>query len=451
MPSDVPLVIGVVTFNNLELLKQCLPSWQNIPGTFLFVWDNGSDSEVVEWLREQRIDKLVEMKTNRGLSFARNRIIEFNRDFIHHPYILLMDSDVLLMPGSVAEMVAAMDAHPDAGILGYAQANKGFPVSPDGVVEEIANECQLSRMQMWLEIGLFPETVTYYSADSWKSTIANMSGWRTRVLFGEGYRHYKHGSHVNPEVPEAMHRDRAYWLQMEKRFKTYWTRRLVMQKGGSFSGFHVGRGDSDLLVTGQLLDLNDHLYPVLRPSVQRQFTNWSDVQALIHLMGTVEGNYLEVGCNEGLTLMQLAYNFPERQHYGVDFCRPRTREQDNEQPPRERLGWHTRSFRNVRVFDCDFANFDTDLLDDIGLVFIDADHGYDSVKTATEKLLAAFLRHPRKTRRIIAWHDYIPCSASSKDTPAWVQVGHYVRAEVAARFPCRFIYETNLAYMTYVP
>lgn len=444
------MIVGIVTFNNLPMLQRCFASWRAVPNSELVVWDNGSTADTVSWLKAQPIDKLFESPTNVGLCVGRNRIIEYSRDTSTCPYLLLMDSDVLLHEGSAPLMTAALDASPDVGMVSFMQANQGFPVHPDGFVEEVSNECVMSRLRMWAEIGTFPETLLYYSGDSWKSTLANMTGWKTKVISGvQGYEHYAHGSHVNPEVPKILVQDREHWLETEGRFEAYWRRRLLFGKGHTHDGPYLDEAGADWKVPDEVFEPDPALQKLLRPTYTRQYTPDLDVMALIWLAQRVEGNYLEVGCHQGLTLMQVAYNYPERFHYGIDCTGPTAMPsgQAIERPNVYELGWQVRAFRNVRVIDSDFDTFDLSRLENVAFVFLDSDHSYDGVKRCTEKVLAYFAQLPSK-RRIIAWHDYIPKKQESATTPSWLKVGSYVRSEMADRFVCRQIRGTAIAYAT---
>jgi ABC-type polysaccharide transport system permease subunit len=69
---------------------------------------------------------------------------------------------------------------------------------------------------------------------------------------------------------------------------------------------------------------------------------------------------------------------------------------------------------------------------------------YEGVKEATERVLEYYYALPVK-RRIIAWHDYTPLRLKKGDE--WIGVGEYVRKELSERFVCRFVRNTNLAYM----
>ena len=224
--------IGVVTFNRLDLLQKCLPSWieSNCP---VVIWDNGSGPEVIVWLSKYQV-KLLRSPANQGVAVGRNRLVDYFRD--NHPnveYLLLPDSDVQLLPGCITAMVEKIKSNPEYGFVAWPQANQGFPVGADGMVEETASECQLSRMETWREIGRYPETLVYYSLDSWMATIANMLGWKTALVLGkgEGYIHYKHGSQANPGVKKQISRDVALWQRKEGKMIEYWTQRFKYGKG----------------------------------------------------------------------------------------------------------------------------------------------------------------------------------------------------------------------------
>jgi glycosyltransferase involved in cell wall biosynthesis len=445
---SVPLVVGVVTYNNLPMIQKCFESWRRIPNAHLAVWDNGSEPATTEWLKSQPIDKLYLNPTNAGLCVGRNRIIEYNREVVRGDFILLLDSDVLVHEGSVELMLEAINSDGSVGMVGFGQANQGFPLGANSFVEEASNECILSRMSMWREIGTFPESLTYYSSDSWKSTLANMHGWKTKLVTSvKGYDHFAHGSHVNKPVPAIMRKDEEYWLTMERRFVSYWRQRLLVGKGNVYKADMSEPNGADWLVPDEIFEPDDRVLKLLKPTVQTQFTNWIDAQALTMLMTHVNGNYLEIGCHHGLTLMQLAYNYPHMTCYGLDYSGTdieRPEEQQDERPSHEEIGWHTRSFRNVKTFDAPVAKFPFQSLEDVALTFIDANLTYEGVKEATERVLEHYYALPVK-RRIIAWHDYTPLRL--KQPGDWIGTGEYVRKELAERFVCRFVRNTNLAYM----
>lgn len=452
MSGKSPIAVGVVTFNNLPLIQKCFSSWRDVPNSHLVVFDNGSNPDVAAWLRRQRVDRLIMAPKNMGLCVARNRIIEYCRDREVAPFVLLADSDVRFHQDMTEKMLQLMLADEQVGIVGYEQANKGFPVAADGSIEEIANECQLTRLEMWLEIGGFPERVKYYSADSWKSTIANMHGWKTRVIRGEkGYDHFQHGSQVNAGVKEQMILDSKRWEQKEYQFCLYWRTRILLGKGSLYKAEILDK-DSDAFVHECRFIAEEAKVECLVPSkTQLQFTPLLDVEALISIAQGTAGNILEIGCHEGLTTMQFAYNFPERTVYGIDYSGKEPAicdQQSGEQPRQDQIGRRTKAFRNTVIFDQKFERFDMNQLADVSFVFYDADLTYAGVKTATEKVLEYFVAHPSSAQRILAWHDYVPKRHVSSH-PTWLRVGEYVRREVAHAYKVYYLHGTDIAYLIF--
>ncbi|MCW5555104.1 MAG: glycosyltransferase [Verrucomicrobiae bacterium] len=452
MSGQTAIAVGIVTYNNLPLIQKCFASWREVPNGHLVVFDNGSTSEVTNWLRRQRIDRLIASPRNLGLCVARNRIIEYCRDREVAPYLLLADSDVLFHKGMTDRMLELMAGDERVGIVGFEQANKGYPVARDGSVEEIANECQLTRLEMWLEIGGFPERLRYYAGDSWKSTIANMHGWKTRLVRGEqGYEHFEHGSQVNPGVKEQMEVDTKLWAEKEQSFSRYWRTRLLLGKGKLYEIAPDDRAPDALVRESRFVAEAANVECLIPSKTGFCFTRQLDVEALVSIARQTTGNILEIGCHEGLTSMQFAFNFPERTVYGIDYSGKNpgiSPEHANEQPEPEQIGCKARGFRNVTVFDRHFGGFDMGQLADVGFVFYDADLTYAGIKSATEKVLHYFLTHPTSSKRVLAWHDYVPKRHSSNH-PSWLKVGDYVRNEIAPEFEVHYLQGTDVAYMVH--
>jgi len=223
--------VGVVTFNRLDLLRKCLPSWQSVPEGHLAIFDNGSDSDVIEYLGQQDTRKVFLSDKNRGTAYARNKLIRYFKGLGGIKYILLPDSDIQLHEGAVGEMCEVLENDGDVGIVGYPQANAGFDVY-DGYVEEIAHECAMTRVELWDDLQ-YPESLIYYSSDSYLSTLANMLGWRTKLVEGkgDGYTHFKHGSHKNEGVTQQASKDVRRWSEMEAKMVAYWLHRGEHGKG----------------------------------------------------------------------------------------------------------------------------------------------------------------------------------------------------------------------------
>jgi N-acetylglucosaminyl-diphospho-decaprenol L-rhamnosyltransferase len=109
------LAIIVVNYNTRELLKQCLASVyadlgsggsDGIAAEVILV-DNASSDGSAAMVREVFPQaRLIESGANLGLKAAHGR------------YLMLLNSDTLVLEGALRQLVAFMDAHPDAGMCG---------------------------------------------------------------------------------------------------------------------------------------------------------------------------------------------------------------------------------------------------------------------------------------------------------------------------------------------
>lgn len=228
--------IGIVTYNGLDVLKKCLETWICDDRYDLYVFDNGSDEETVKWLdhelvRHHRFIWLHLAGENKGLYYARNRLIEKITKSTESNLFVLMDSDIEFFPHSIDLMRDAINQRNDIGMVGFHQANSGFPISPEGFVEELTGECVMYRRELFQEVGGFNELLKYYSGDSHFCTKANMHGWKIKPILSEGYIHHKHTSQSNPGVKDQAAKDVEHWTEVDTNMEKYWSNRLVCGKG----------------------------------------------------------------------------------------------------------------------------------------------------------------------------------------------------------------------------
>jgi len=112
------LSISIVNFNTKEPLKQCLKSIQdNIKGlTYeVIVVDNNSKDGSVDMLKDEfAFVKLIVNEENRGAPVAKNQSFREAKG----KYVLILDSDIEILPGAIMEMFHFMDMNPEIGILG---------------------------------------------------------------------------------------------------------------------------------------------------------------------------------------------------------------------------------------------------------------------------------------------------------------------------------------------
>ena len=233
--------IGIVAYGNTELLELTIDSLKKTTTVEheLAIFDNSPANSVTRSYLEKRDDftllknenfitQLPDGWSNAGGAFGKNRLIEyFMRNY---EFILLVDSDVEFLPGCLEKMLSAVLSNKDAGYVGCPQANAGFAVR-EGLTEELASICNLTRSEMWQEVGLYPECLMYYSYDSWHSTLANMYGWRTYQLEKDYYIHHAHGSTSNEGVKTQAEHDCRLWAETEAKWEAYWKKRFEKGKG----------------------------------------------------------------------------------------------------------------------------------------------------------------------------------------------------------------------------
>lgn len=112
------LTVGLITWNAKDMLRDVLDSlkegMEGVDGEIVLI-DNHSTDGSVEMVKKDYPDVvLVENAENRGVARARNQILAPARG----RYIVFVDVDALVHPGSMRKLVDAMDARPDAGIGG---------------------------------------------------------------------------------------------------------------------------------------------------------------------------------------------------------------------------------------------------------------------------------------------------------------------------------------------
>ena len=106
----------IPTFNRAELVQDAIDSVlnQECTGVEVVVVDDGSTDGTGEVLRARYGEHInYYYQPNQGRSVARNMGIQISSGH----YLLFLDSDDLLLPGSLAAEVAFLDAHPEVDIV----------------------------------------------------------------------------------------------------------------------------------------------------------------------------------------------------------------------------------------------------------------------------------------------------------------------------------------------
>lgn len=127
-PLDVSVII--VNWNTSSLLQDCLTSLFEQTRDIVFetiVVDNGSEDDSVAMVRRMFPQvALLENKQNRGFAAANNQGIRLARG----RYVLLLNSDTVILDGAIQLTVQAADQYPAAGILGCRVLNRDRTLQP---------------------------------------------------------------------------------------------------------------------------------------------------------------------------------------------------------------------------------------------------------------------------------------------------------------------------------
>jgi GT2 family glycosyltransferase len=125
---DVSVV--VVNWNRQDLLQGCLRSvYENSGrlGVEVFVVDNASTDGGPEMVTVEFPEaRLIRNRENLGFSKANNQAIRATLS----RYVLLLNNDAYLLPGSLEKMVGFMDSHPEVGALGPRLLNDDGSLQP---------------------------------------------------------------------------------------------------------------------------------------------------------------------------------------------------------------------------------------------------------------------------------------------------------------------------------
>ena len=125
---DVSVVI--VNWNTREITRQCLQSvYQQTEGIAfeVIVIDNASSDQSVEMIRRDFPETtLIENKENKGFAAANNQGLSIAQG----RYVLLLNSDTLVLDNAIAKTIEFSDQHPEAAVLGCRVLNPDKTLQP---------------------------------------------------------------------------------------------------------------------------------------------------------------------------------------------------------------------------------------------------------------------------------------------------------------------------------
>ncbi|MBN2316597.1 MAG: glycosyltransferase family 2 protein [Sedimentisphaerales bacterium] len=235
---DVSIII--VAWNVRQLVYDCLKSvydeTKGIQFEVLYV-DNASEDGSVEMVRKEFPDvRIIENQKNEGFIRANNQAIEISRG----RYVLLLNSDTLVLDNAITKTVKFADEHPEAAVIGCkvfypdrslqrdcfmypsllnmlisaTYLNKIFPKSTFfgrermtwwdfNDVREVQTICgcySLVRMEAIKQVGVMDEAYYVYGDDPDWCYRFNKAGWKNMFMPHAQIIHY--GGQTTSHRPE---------------------------------------------------------------------------------------------------------------------------------------------------------------------------------------------------------------------------------------------------------
>jgi len=160
--DNVQLTISIVSYNTKALLNNCLDSiYKNIKNISfeVIVVDNNSTDGTIEMLEEKfpRI-KLIKNKENVGFAKANNQAILKSRG----KYFLLLNSDTVVLPGSIEKMMEFMDSNLEAGAVSCRL------IFPDGSPQPWINVYSNMGTNLWIILLRIFQVKRLISKPGWR-------------------------------------------------------------------------------------------------------------------------------------------------------------------------------------------------------------------------------------------------------------------------------------------
>ena len=210
MTAQTPRIsVCIANYKGEKDLPDCLDSVLAQQGDFhleVLVHDDASPDGSLALLRSRYPDvRVIESTQNVGFCISNNRMVEVAQG----DYLLLLNNDARLRPGSLAALLSAAQAGHARDILGLPQhtlvdgslVDRGYrtdpwlnpiPVLEAGVHEAgvATGACLWIPHDVWVVIGGFPPWFESIAEDIYLCQAARLLGHRVLVLDAPGFDHW---------------------------------------------------------------------------------------------------------------------------------------------------------------------------------------------------------------------------------------------------------------------
>lgn len=185
--------ILIVTHNELPLLQQCVQSIRDHTEDYhIYVWDNGSESDVWEWLNQQADISVTRSENNEGFIIPNNRLATQGKN----PFVILLNNDTVVYDGWDRAMIAhCQQGFAQVGYVGgwLNEEGKGACFGWGSEVDYIPGWCFTIPRIVYDGFGLFDEkNLTFaYGEDADLSLRLTEAGAKILALHLDWVYHYE--------------------------------------------------------------------------------------------------------------------------------------------------------------------------------------------------------------------------------------------------------------------
>jgi GT2 family glycosyltransferase len=152
-PPRVSVVI--VNWNTRELTAKCIASLKETLGDLtaeIILVDNDSADGSADYIAAEHPDVCL-VRSTENLGFARGNNLGFK--YAHGHYLVLLNSDTIVLEGAVQRLVEYLDAHPDVSAVGGQHLNGEGDFVPTGLFfptlwSDLSVAAGLNKFGPWL-------------------------------------------------------------------------------------------------------------------------------------------------------------------------------------------------------------------------------------------------------------------------------------------------------------
>src|SRR4028119_745890 len=124
--------VVIVNWNTRELTSHCIATLketlENLPAEIIVV-DNDSADGSADYIAAEHPDVCL-VRSKENLGFARGNNLGF--EYARGEYLVLLNSDTIVLPGAVQRLVEYLDEHPELAAVGGEHRNNEREFVPEG-------------------------------------------------------------------------------------------------------------------------------------------------------------------------------------------------------------------------------------------------------------------------------------------------------------------------------